>query len=123
MASSSKNPVEGNSSMDVDIRFMLKQCKCGEIADVKITKSNKNNNRGRIYYSCKRQRCGNFLGWCKVSSFGEAANVIVPQEECSTSWNLVVGKLNTKWKILSWRDILIIISFFISVFLAIKGMM
>ncbi|KAM7504734.1 hypothetical protein LguiB_003638 [Lonicera macranthoides] len=96
MASSSKNPVEGNSSMDVDIRFMLKQCECGEIADVKITKSNKNNNRGRIYYSCKRQRCGSFLGWCKVSSFGEATNVIVPQEECSTSRNLVVGELNTK---------------------------
>ncbi|ONK75519.1 uncharacterized protein A4U43_C03F17740 [Asparagus officinalis] len=43
MASSST--VESNSCVEVDIRFILKQCECGEIADVKITKSNKNNNR------------------------------------------------------------------------------
>ncbi|ONK62539.1 uncharacterized protein A4U43_C07F5130 [Asparagus officinalis] len=46
MASSST--VESNSCVEVDIRFILKQCECGEIADVKITKSNKNNNRDEI---------------------------------------------------------------------------
>ncbi|KAM7524540.1 hypothetical protein LguiA_014442 [Lonicera macranthoides] len=58
----SSSTAEGNSNMEVDIRFMLKQCECGELAEVKITKSNKNNNRGRIYYSCKQRRCGTFLG-------------------------------------------------------------
>ncbi|KAM7480481.1 hypothetical protein LguiA_028694 [Lonicera macranthoides] len=63
----SSSTVEGNSINEVDVRFVLKQCECGEVVDVKITKLNKNNNRGRMYYSCKRQRCGTFLGWCKIS--------------------------------------------------------
>ncbi|KAM7513052.1 hypothetical protein LguiB_011927 [Lonicera macranthoides] len=86
----------GDSSMEVDIRFMLKQCECGELADVKITKSNKNNNCGKIYCSCKRQMCGTFLGWCKISSIKQASNIIAPPEECSTLRNFVVGEVNTK---------------------------
>ncbi|ONK64340.1 uncharacterized protein A4U43_C07F24680 [Asparagus officinalis] len=76
----SLSTVEGNSCVEVDIRFILKQCDCGELADVKITKSNKNNNRGRIYYSCKRQKCGSFLGWCKISSIEQKPFVIAPPE-------------------------------------------
>ncbi|KAM7502229.1 hypothetical protein LguiB_001133 [Lonicera macranthoides] len=53
--------MEVNSTIEVDVRFILKQCDCGELTNVKITKSNKNNNRGRIYYLCKRQR-SHFLG-------------------------------------------------------------
>lgn len=51
----SSSTVDVNSTIEVDVRFMLKQCDFGELADVKITKSNKNNNCGRIYYLCKRQ--------------------------------------------------------------------
>ncbi|KAM7522303.1 hypothetical protein LguiA_012205 [Lonicera macranthoides] len=112
---------KGNSSMEVDIRFMLKQCECGALVNVKITKLNKNNNCGRIYYSCKRQRCRTFLGWCKIDSFGQTTNIISTLEECNTLRNLVVGEVNTKWEMVLWR-ILIIISFFLSIFCTIKAM-
>ncbi|ONK57678.1 uncharacterized protein A4U43_C09F2950 [Asparagus officinalis] len=111
MASSST--VEGNSCVEVDIRFILKQCDCGELADMKITKSNKNNNRGRIYYSCKRQKCGSFLGWCKISSIEQIPFVIAPPE----ARELVVVREKVLWK---W---LTIIAFLLSFCLAMKEIM
>lgn len=120
MASSSI--VDDNSTVDVDVRFLLKQCECGEIADVKITKSNKNNNRGRIYYSCKRQICGTFLGWCKISSIQRPSNNIAVLEECSTSRASVVGEVHYKREIMPWK-LLIILSFILSTFLAIKAIL
>lgn len=58
----SSSTVEGNSSIEVYIIFILKQCECGEVADVKITKSNKNNNHGRIYTTSAK---GKYSHWCK----------------------------------------------------------
>ena len=81
----SLSTVEGNTSNEIDIRFVIKECLCGELADVKITNSNKNKNRGRIYYICKRSRCGTLLGWCKIASIQQAPNSIATLEECSTS--------------------------------------
>ena len=40
-----------------------KICQCGDIADVRLTKSNENNNRGKLYFVCANGRCG-FRGWC-----------------------------------------------------------
>lgn len=118
MASSST--VEGNSNTVMDIRFMLRQCKYRELADVKIMKSNKNNNRGRIYYMCKRQRCGSFLGWYKVSLMQYASNTICPQfEQSSISRDSVVGEVNAKREV-PWK-FLIAISFIFSTFLVIKS--
>ena len=87
--------MEVNSAIEVNVRFMLTQCDCGELADVKITKSNKNNNSGRIYYSCKRQRCNTFLGWCKISSIQQALNTIAVAEAFCTSYDFVVGEVKS----------------------------
>ncbi|KAM7461048.1 hypothetical protein LguiA_029169 [Lonicera macranthoides] len=97
----------------MDIRFILKQCECGELADVKIMNSNKDDNRGRIYYSCTRQKCGSFLGWCKISSIEKVSNIIAPPEE----HDLVVAreKVMLKW--------LTIIAFLLSTCLALKEIM
>ena len=109
MASTSSN-VEGNSSIEVDVRFMLTQCECGELADVKITKSNKNNNRGRMYYTCKRQRCGSFLGWCKIASIhGYTSNTNATVEQFRlASRDGVGGEVNAKLEFMPWKFLFIL---------------
>ena len=88
--------VEGNTSIEIDIRFVIKDCLCGELADVKITHSNKNRNRGRMYYTCKMRKCGTFLGWCKIASIQQSLNNIAIVDECSTSLEVNM-KREDKW--------------------------
>ncbi|KAM7468180.1 hypothetical protein LguiB_015742 [Lonicera macranthoides] len=118
----SSSTVEGNSSNEVDVRFVLKQCECGEVTDVKIAKSNKNNNRGRMYYSCKRQRCGTFLGWCNVSSIQVVSSTVGTLEECSTSRASIVGEPNTNNDLKVRWKFLIVLCLMLTTYFAVKVM-
>ena len=121
---SSSSIVDGNTSIDMDIRFVLKKCLCGEFTDVKITHSNKNKNRGRIYYTCKSKRCGSFLGWCKIDSIEQAPNTIATVEECNTSENSVIREVHSNHDGVPWTwKTLTIIAFILSTCLAIKCML
>lgn len=115
---SSSSNVDGNTSIDTDIGFVLKECLYKEFVDVKITHSNKNKNLGRIYYTCKSQMCCSFLGWCKIASIQQSPNTIATQEECITSLESVVREADTKREVVPWRT-LIVISFILSTYLTI----
>ena len=108
--------MEGNASIDIDIRFVIKECLCGELADVKITHSNKNKNRGRMYYTCKRRKCGTLLGWCKIASIQQSLNNIATLDECSTSFDTHMKREVVPWKIL------MVLFISLSIYLAIKVM-
>jgi len=120
----SSSTVEGNKSIEIDIRFVIKECLCGELADVKITHSNKNKNRGRMYYTCKRRKCGTFLGWCKIASIQQSLNNIATLDECSTSLEVNMKReVNMGLEVVPWKwKILMVVFFILSIYLAIKVM-
>ena len=43
-------------------RYLNKSCRCGKRAGIRISESEENKNK--LFYYCKDNKCGTFLGWC-----------------------------------------------------------
>ncbi|KAM7529098.1 hypothetical protein LguiB_032508 [Lonicera macranthoides] len=72
--------------------------------------------------SCKRQRCGTFLGWCKISSIQVESSTVGTLEECSTSCASIVGELNTNHDLKVRWKFLIVLSLMLTIYFVVKVM-
>ena len=58
----------GSSNDGWEGRYLNKNCKCGKRAGIRISETDENKNK--LFYFCKDNKYGSFLGWCiPVSSF------------------------------------------------------
>jgi hypothetical protein len=52
----------GSSSRNAWIRYANMNCRCNCVTEIKVSKSKEN--PGRLYYSCKQDKC-KWVGWCE----------------------------------------------------------
>ncbi|CAL5337773.1 unnamed protein product [Camellia sinensis] len=58
------------------LKYRNKTCFCGQKAAIKVTQSERNNNKGKLYYACTKRKC-KFWDWCKpVNSTDESIDIV-----------------------------------------------
>ncbi|KAL7220572.1 hypothetical protein ACSBR2_013452 [Camellia fascicularis] len=58
------------------LKYRNKTCFCGQKAAIKVTQSERNNNKGKLYYACAKRKC-KFWDWCKpVNSTNESIDTV-----------------------------------------------
>ncbi|CAL5391742.1 unnamed protein product [Camellia sinensis] len=58
------------------LKYRRKTCLCGQKASIKVTQSERNKNKGKLYYACAEGKC-KFWDWCKsVNSIDESIDTV-----------------------------------------------
>ncbi|CAL5344692.1 unnamed protein product [Camellia sinensis] len=58
------------------LKYRSKTCLCGQKVTIKVTQSERNKNKGKLYCACAERKC-NFWDWCKpVNSTDESIDTV-----------------------------------------------
>ncbi|CAL5337771.1 hypothetical protein CsSME_00021061 [Camellia sinensis var. sinensis] len=58
------------------LKYRNKTCLCGQKAAIEVTQSERNKNKGKLYYACAERKC-KFWDWCKpVNSTNESIDIV-----------------------------------------------
>ena len=92
--------------------FMVqnKICQCEDIVDVRITKSNENNNCGKLYYVCANGLCS-FRGWCMPQRIESKV------DQNSNFQRMVIKEIKNMKQKIAWHDKVFIFTLMICVYL------